>query len=181
MSRSTIAVIGLAAAAVLLCMGVGGVIGGIIASDHCPECGRADTIVMTDTLTVCEVRVDTLTRIVYRLTPVSIHDTVVVNDTVMAEMPYEYRHYASPDTLDVWYRGVDPRIDSVRIYSHTQVIEHTSVVRTEPPRNTITIGATPMDARIGYSRTFGRVSAGIEAGLTYGMEPVAGIRIGYNY
>ena len=179
MSRSAIAVIGLAAAAVLLCMGVGGVIGGIIAADHCHECAHlTDTVYITDTITMHEVRVDTLTRLAYRLVPVSVYDTVTIHDTLYADMPVEFRHWSTPDTADVWYHGIDPALDSVRIYEHVRIVEHTEIVREEAPRHMVTIGASTESFTLGYMMRFGRFSAGVETGITHGGRAVAGARIG---
>lgn len=104
----------------------------------------ADTIRIEriDTVTLVEVQVDTLIRFVNRLYPVTIHDTVVEDGVVYAELPYEYRFWSKPDTLDIWYSGVVPRIDSARVYEH-----HTTEIIRQPyevakmPRLTLDLGA----------------------------------------
>ena len=105
---------------------------------------NADTIVVhrTDTVTLVEPRVDTLIRFVDRLYPVAVHDTIVRGDTLYVPLPYEHRYYAKPDTLEVWYSGVDPKIDSATVYMH-----HTTEIVRQPyevakmPRLTFDLGA----------------------------------------
>lgn len=104
----------------------------------------ADTIRIerVDTVTLVEPMVDTLIRYVNRLYPVAVTDTVWRNDTMFVTLPYEHRYYSVPDTLDVWYSGVDPRIDSARVYEH-----HTTEIIRQPyevakmPRLTLDLGA----------------------------------------
>lgn len=104
----------------------------------------ADTIRIerVDTVTLVEPMVDTLIRYVNRLYPVAVHDTMWHNDTLYVQLPYEHRYYSVPDTLDLWYSGVDPRIDSARVYEH-----HTTEIIRQPyevakmPRLTLDLGA----------------------------------------
>lgn len=104
----------------------------------------ADTIRIEriDTVTLVEPMVDTLIRYVNRLYPVAVHDTMWRNDTMYVTLPYEHRYYGVPDTLDVWYSGVDPRIDSARVYAHhtTEIIRQPYEVA-KTPRLTLDIGA----------------------------------------
>lgn len=104
----------------------------------------ADTIRIEriDTVTLTESRVDTLIRVVERLRPVAIYDTIVRGDTIYAMLPYEHRYWQSKDTLEIWYSGVDPAIDSVRLYEHhtTEIIrQHYEVAKM--PRLTLDLGA----------------------------------------
>lgn len=102
----------------------------------------ADTIRIerVDTVTLVEPRVDTLIRFVNRLYPVT--DTVWRNDTMYVQLPYEHRYYGVTDTVEVWYSGVDPTLDSVRVYEH-----HTTEIIRQPyevakmPRLTLDLGA----------------------------------------
>lgn len=101
---------------------------------------------LTDTVTLVEPRVDTLVRFVDRLYPVAVHDTTWVvrhtTDSIWITLPYQHRHYSQPDTLEVWYSGVDPKIDSARVYMH-----HTTEIIKQPyevarmPRLTLDLGA----------------------------------------
>lgn len=104
----------------------------------------ADTIRIerVDTVTLVEPRVDTLIRFVNRLYTVAVHDTMWRNDTMYVTLPYEHRYYGVPDTLEVWYSGVDPSLDSVRLYAY-----HTTEIIKQPyevarmPRLTLDVGA----------------------------------------
>jgi hypothetical protein len=110
---------------------------------HCQELPHADTIVVEriDTVTLTESRVDSLIRVVERLRPVTQYDTIVRGDTLYVQLPYEYRYYGKPDTLEIWYSGVDPRIDSARIYNrHTTEIIKQPYEVVKMPRMTIGVG-----------------------------------------
>lgn len=69
-------------------------------------------------------------------------DTIVVHDTIEVYLAREHRLFSLEDTLDVWYSGVDPRIDSARVYEH-----HTTEIIRQPyevakiPRLTLDLGA----------------------------------------
>jgi hypothetical protein len=115
------------------------------------ECGmQADTIVVEriDTVTLVGPS-DTLTRIVWKPYPVAVHDTVKIlrhtTDSIYITLPYQHRHLSKPDTLDIWYSGVDPRIDSVNLYYH-----HTTKIIKQPyevakmPSLTLDLGAGAM-------------------------------------
>ena len=109
---------------------------------------KADTIRIEriDTVTLVENEIDTLIRIVYRPYPVAVHDTTLIvrhtTDSIFISLPYQYRYYGKPDTLDVWYSGVDARIDSARVY-----MRHTTEIIRQPyevarmPRLTLDLGA----------------------------------------
>ena len=107
----------------------------------------ADTIRIekVDTVTLVEPR-DTLTRIVWKPYPVAVHDTTLIHhhttDSIWISLPYEHRYYGSPDTLEVWYSGVDPKIDSAKVYMHhtTEIIKQPYEVA-KMPRLTAEIGA----------------------------------------
>lgn len=104
----------------------------------------ADTIRIerVDTVTLVGNKVDTLICYVNRPYPVAVHDTMWRNDTLYVQLPYEHRYYASPDTLEVWYSGVDPTIDSVTVYMHhtTEIIKEIRDVY-RMPRLTLDLGA----------------------------------------
>ena len=95
-----------------------------------------------DTVTLVGNKVDTLICYVNRPYPVAVTDTIWHNDTMFVQLPYEHRYYGVPDTLDVWYSGVDPALDSVRVYAH-----HTTEIIRQPyevakmPRLTLDLGA----------------------------------------
>lgn len=123
-------------------MGLGGLIGYRSGAANCKTKVVTDTIVKTNTVTIVEYVHDTLIRYVDRLIPIAVHDTIMKGDTIYAYLPYEYRHYSVPDTLDVWYSGIEPCIDSAKVYNHTTTITNT-IVNTEykMPRLTADLGA----------------------------------------
>ena len=137
--------------AALLLMLVSGLLGGIIGYGKgkagCQSLPETDTIVVTriDTVTLVGSR-DTLTRIVWKPYPVAVHDTTWMvrhtTDSVWISLPYQYRYYGKPDTLDVWYSGIDPHVDSARVYMHhtTQIIKQPYEVY-RMPRLTAELGA----------------------------------------
>lgn len=107
----------------------------------------ADTIRIekVDTVTLVEPR-DTLARIVWKPYPVAVHDTTLIHhhttDSIWISLPYEHRYMAKEDTLEVWYSGIDPKIDSAKVYMH-----HTTEIIKQPyevarmPRLTLGVGA----------------------------------------
>lgn len=104
------------------------------------------TIMKVDTVTLVEPMVDTLIRFVDRLYPVAVHDTTLIHhhttDSIWISLPYEHRYMAKEDTLEVWYSGIDPKIDSAKVYMH-----HTTEIVKQPyevarmPRLTLDVGA----------------------------------------
>jgi hypothetical protein len=108
----------------------------------------ADTIRIEkiDTVTLVEPMVDTLIRFVDRLYPVAVHDTTLIHhhttDSIWISLPYEHRYMVKEDTLEVWYSGIDPKIDSAKVYMH-----HTTEIVKQPyevarmPRLTLDVGA----------------------------------------
>ena len=103
------------------------------------------TIMKVDTVTLVEPR-DTLTRIVWKPYPVAVHDTTLIHhhttDSIWISLPYEHRYMAKEDTFEVWYSGIDPKIDSAKVYMH-----HTTEIVKQPyevarmPRLTLDVGA----------------------------------------
>ena len=121
---------------------LGGKIGYDKGRASCPQC-HADTIVVEriDTVTLVG-KIDTLTRIVWKPYPVTVYDTVTVNDTTYIVLPYEHRLYEVPDTLKVWYSGVDPCIDSTMVYvRHTVITNTVTKIEYKMPRLTAELGA----------------------------------------
>ena len=111
----------------------------------------ADTIRIerVDTVTLVEPMVDTLIRYVDRLYPVAVHDTTFVvrhtTDSIWISLPYEHRYMTKEDTLEVWYSGIDPKIDSAKVYMH-----HTTEIVKQPyevarmPRLTLDVGVAAL-------------------------------------
>lgn len=161
----------------LLCLKAGCEIG-----ERSCEGRQTDTVVIqrTDTVTLVEVKVDTLISFVNRLYPVIVHDTVNVGDTIFVPMPYEHKIYSVPDTLDVWYSGVDPKIDSTRIYIKNTTEIHTIRIKDER-LNFLAVDVGLQDAAVTYIRDFKIISAGISAGYTYNGQPTARAVVGYRF
>ena len=69
-------------------------------------------------------------------------ETIVVHDTIVVYLASEHRLFSIQDTLDVWYSGVDPKIDSINLCYHhtTQIIKQPYEVE-KMPRLTLDVGA----------------------------------------
>lgn len=125
---------------------LGGVAGWCMRGEKKHPLPVADTVVITriDTVTLVGPR-DTLVSIAWKPYPVAVHDTTWITrhttDSIFISLPYQYRHLSKPDTLDVWYSGVDPRIDSAVVY-----MRHTTEIIKQPyevarmPRVTLDVG-----------------------------------------
>ena len=104
------------------------------------------TIMKVDTVTLVEPMVDTLIRFVDRLYPVAVHDTTLIHhhttDSIWISLPYEHRYMAKEDTLEVWYSGIEPKIDSAKVYMHhtTEIVNHIADVSKMMPRLTAGVG-----------------------------------------
>lgn len=132
---------------------LGGIIGYNKGKLSCPECPKVET----DTITSINSTItggtadrpdaDSLISVDSKPVPVPLPvylpgDTVFQHDTVEFYLPYEHRLFSLPDTFDVWYSGIDPRIDSTRVYlrSTTITVDHFPDVR-KMPRLTANLGA----------------------------------------
>lgn len=69
-------------------------------------------------------------------------ETIIVHDTIVVYLTREHRLFSVEDTLEIWYSGVDPAIDSVRLYAHhtTEIIRRPYEVA-KMPRLTLDLGA----------------------------------------
>ena len=169
----------------------GGFLGGIIGRDKgmasCPQCPEiiADTVAAIDSAvmggTAVRPEADTLIRsdsVPYPV-PYPVYlpgDTICEYDTVFVYLPYDHRIFSIPDTLDVWYSGIDPCIDSAKVYSHTITVTNTVTVPapTKDHRNTIGVNAGNADASVFYMHRVGKVFwIGASAGYTYDGQPTA--------
>ena len=118
-----------------------------------PPMADTTTIVTTDSLAIQGTAVrpdaDSLIRIDSVPYPVPYPvpqyvdgETIIVHDTIEVYLAREHRLFSLEDTLDVWYSGVDPRIDSARVYEHhtTEIIRQPYEVA-KTPRLTLDFGA----------------------------------------
>ena len=83
-------------------------------------------MVQHDTIVAVHSFTDTITRTITK--KVAVHDTTIIADTIIVTLPWEEHHWQSPDTLDIWYSGFKPSIDSVLVHQHEKVIIRQQVV-----------------------------------------------------
>ena len=137
---------------------VAGLLGGIIGYNKgkasCPQCPQitADTVAAIDSTVTggTAVRPDADSLISVDSVPYPVPYPVylpgdTVHDTIYVYLPVEHRLYEIPDTLKVWYSGVDPRIDSTMVYvrSTTITVDHFIAIN-KMPRLTAELGAGAM-------------------------------------
>lgn len=121
---------------------------------------------VTNTVTLVENKIDTLIRYVNRPYPVAVVDTFWQNDTMYVMLPYEHRHWSQPDTLDIWYSGVDPSIDSAKVYmTHT-----TEIIR--QPYETVRMPRLTLDAGVGAMYHAERINPYLVGELRYNAPKV---------
>lgn len=120
----------------------------------CPECPQmtADTVAAIDSTVTggTAARPDDDSLMLVDSVPYPVPFPVylpgdTVHDTVVVWLPREHRLFCIPDTLAVWYSGIDPRIDSTKVYHHSAVVTNT-IYRTsyKMPRLTANVGAGAM-------------------------------------
>lgn len=148
--------------------------------DATPPEVHTDTIVRVDTIRI-EHPTDTVT--VTKWKRYYVHDTAVVtqHDSVFVILQYEQHCLTLPDTLDLWYSGVDARVDSLRVYLRTTSITQTVTRPVTLRRNIIGVEAGLQDFSLLYIRDIGRVSLGISAGYTYDRWATARAFVGYRF
>lgn len=148
--------------------------------DATPPEVHTDTIVRVDTIRI-EHPTDTVT--VTKWKRYYVHDTAVVtqHDSVFVILQYEQHCLALPDTLDLWYSGVDARVDSLRVYLRTTSVTQTVTTTAAPRRNTIGVSAGLHDASVLYIRSFGRINVGISAGYNYDRQASARCIVGFSF
>lgn len=125
-------------------------IGVMLGQGHgCPQCPEitADTVAAIDSTvtggTEARPDADSLMFVDSVPYPVPVYQPAdTVRDTIYVYLPVEHRHFGIPDTLDVWYSGTNPRIDSTRVYLRSTTITNT-VNRDvfKMPRLTADVGA----------------------------------------
>ena len=85
-------------------------------------------VVQHDTTIDVRTYTDTITKTIVKQVAVPVHDTTIMADTILVTLPWEEHHWQSPDTLDIWYSGFKPSIDSVHVHQHEKVIVHQQVI-----------------------------------------------------
>lgn len=116
----------------------------------------------------------------WHLTPIEHFDTITQHDTTYIAIPISSFHFTDP-MADVWCRGYDVTLDSLRVHLKETVIKNTATITKPTYRNMIGIDTGLTDASIIYIRSVGRLSLGISAGYTYDKHATARGIIGYNF
>lgn len=117
-------------------------------------------------------------------------ETIIIHDTIEVYLPKEHRLFSIPDTLDVWYSGIMPKIDSVNIYErHTTQIINNEIVKYKRPKFGLEVGMgmayVPTNNRAGgyaiakASYNTGRCSFGLFAAYHTEGIPAFGGQITY--
>lgn len=120
------------------------------------------------------------TIIDWHLKPIEHFDTDTIHDTAYIAIPISSFHFTDP-LADVWCRGYDVTLDSLRVHLKETVIENTVTITKPTYRNMIGIDAGLTDASIIYIRSVGRLSLGISAGYTFDKHATARGVIGWNF
>ncbi|WP_455131395.1 DUF6808 domain-containing protein [Prevotella sp.] len=132
--------------------------------------GRIEGQIKTDTVRVTVVdtatyrqpvaRDSVVVRYATRLTPI-VRDTVhcTRTDTVRIRLPVTQRRYED-STYTAWVSGYEPTLDSIRVYSHREIMTVTNRLRDKPRRISISLG-------VGYGIT------------PKGAGPYIGLSVGY--
>lgn len=120
------------------------------------------------------------TIINWHLKPVEHFDTITLHDTAYIMIPISAYHFGN-GLADVWCKGYDVTLDSLRVHLTETTITETVTNKAPAYRNTIGVAAGLQDASIIYIRSFGRVSLGLSAGYTYDRQATARGVIGWNF
>ena len=137
------------------------------------------TIIERDSVVYNLIKIDS-TIVDWHLTPIEHFDTITQHDTTYIAIPISSFHFTDP-MADVWCKGYDVTLDSLRVHLKETVIDNTVTIREPSYRNTIGVEAGLYDASIIYIRSVGRLSLGISAGYSYNRQATARGIIGYNF
>lgn len=120
---------------------------------------KYDTI--TDTVPV----VIETTRIKYKLDTLVQKDVVIVNDTVksVVELPLEQKYYKKDSLYAAWVSGIDPNLDSIKIYQKTREI--TEIRTLKDPRK-FSVGPAVWG---GYDINSNKLGYGVGLSLQYNL------------
>lgn len=118
------------------------------------------TVVDTVTYTPPVAKDSVVVRYVTRLTPI-VRDTVhyTHTDTVRIRLPVAQRRYED-STYTAWVSGYEPTLDSIRVYSHREIMTVTNRLRDKPRRISLNLN-------VGYGIT------------PKGTQPYIGFGVGY--
>ena len=116
----------------------------------------------------------------WHLKPIEHFSFDTIHDTAYILIPISSYHFDN-DLADVWCRGYDVTLDSLRVHMKETIIENTVTIREPSYCNMIGVDAGLYDASIIYIRSVGRLSLGISAGYTFDRHATARGLIGYNF
>lgn len=156
--------IGIGAALVLLLAGAFG-LGRISAPNRPVEPLSRDTVVVTHTDTIVREKPVYYAKTVVDTMRIPVTDTLRLRDTLFVDLPREQKEYRD-STYNAWVSGIDPALDSIRVFSNVKCV---TVIERVP---------------VEVSRRWGiGVSAGYGASVQEGavtLSPYIGIGVTYN-
>lgn len=87
-----------------------------------------ETVYVTDT--VYSTKIDTLKVVYPTFIEKKVVDTflVYVNDSTNIALPIEQKRYAEPDKYELYISGVDPKLDTIRVFNKTEYRTVTNTV-----------------------------------------------------
>jgi len=124
-----------------------------------------DTVIVTRVDTVTHEKPVYIATTVVDTVRVAVVDTVRVSDTLWLDLPREQRAYRDT-SYEAWVSGVQPALDSIRVFSRVECVTVTERVAVEVSRRW-GIGITA-----GYGATL--------VGKQVQLSPYVGIGISYN-
>ena len=137
------------------------------------------TIIERDSVVYNFIKKDS-TIVDWHLKPIEHFNFDTIHDTAYILIPISSYHFGN-DLADVWCKGYDVTLDSLRVHLKETTIENTVTIREPSYRNMIGVDAGLYDASIIYIRSVGRLSLGISAGYTFDRHATARGLIGYNF
>ena len=137
------------------------------------------TIIERDSVVYNLIKKDS-TIVDWHLKPIEHFNFDTIHDTTYILIPISSYHFGN-EFADVWCRGYDVTLDSLRVHQKEAIIENTVTITKQTYRNMIGVDAGLTDASIIYIRSVGRLSLGISAGYTFDRHATARGVIGYNF
>ncbi|MCM1503406.1 MAG: hypothetical protein NC115_12200 [Bacteroidales bacterium] len=91
---------------------------------------RTDTVIIRDTFVhekpiYMTSRIIDTVRIVYQKDTVTVHDTIVM---------YREQRFYDHEKYQAWVSGIEPRLDSIRVFPETKYITTETLIRPRPKR-----------------------------------------------
>ena len=149
---------------ILFCAAAGFMLGSAYVRARMPDITeRTDTLILWDTVKVEKPvpRDSIVYKYIAEILPV--HDTTVVRDSVLVDVPIERKTYAEDSTYYAVVSGFRPSLDTLFVYQKTVTIEKVRTVTSYKPFSwTISpfvsqeVGLSHYDAKVGVQAEFGR-------------------------